>query len=85
MCDVYVLVVEIMVNQLEIEQKDIHRDGRLSDMNIDSIALMTLVVYLEDKLSIEIDFDENWPIDITSLSLMEFVNNVERYMHNQER
>jgi len=49
------LIEEILSNELELGIKDLEPQKTLLELGIDSISLMTLIVYIEEKLSIEID------------------------------
>ena len=70
-------IKEIMVNELAMEESDIFSEKKLQDMGIDSIQLMTLIVYIEDRFEIEIEFDESWPLEITSMTLDEFITHIQ--------
>ena len=49
--------IERIINkELEINTKNIKPNKTLLELGIDSIRFMTLVVYLEEEMSIEIDF-----------------------------
>lgn len=76
--EIFNFIKEIMVSELVIEEVNIFCDKKLQDMGIDSIRLMTLIVYIEDKFEIEIEFDESWPLDITSMTLDEFIANIRK-------
>lgn len=39
-----------MVNELAMDETNIFSDKQLQDIGIDSIQLMTLIVYLEEKM-----------------------------------
>lgn len=70
-------IKEIMVNELAMGESDIFSAKKLQDMGIDSIQLMTLIVYIEDRFEIEIEFDESWPLEITSMTLDEFIAKIQ--------
>ena len=78
--EIFEIIKEIMIDELEIDGDVISINIKLQDMGIDSIQLMTLVVYIEEKLEIEIDFDESWPIEITSITLEDFIRNISKVL-----
>jgi acyl carrier protein len=78
--EIFEIIKAIMIDELEIDGDVISVDMILQDMGIDSIQLMTLIVYIEEKLKIEIDFDESWPIEITSITLEDFIRNISKIL-----
>ena len=47
---------------------------RIEELNFDSLSLMTLIVYLEDRCEIEIDIDDLK--DINELSISDFYKRI---------
>lgn len=60
---------EILNNDLEIVFSENQLDSTLLELGIDSILFMTLLVYLENKLSIEIDLSENLNHDYSKITI----------------
>ena len=67
--NIILLIEHILNNELELNVKDLYLDKTLLSLGIDSISFMTLIVYLEDKLSIEIELIDGLSDEYTKITL----------------
>ena len=59
-CNMFEKVKEVLVEELQIDEKDISMDADLSkDLNINSIELADLIMICEEKFGIEISEDDS--------------------------
>lgn len=72
------LVWKIMEEELSVVTEDRSEERSLQEIGLDSIGLMTLIVFVENELGISIEFDEKWPVELTSISLTDFADNILR-------
>ena len=70
--EIFLLINRIISEKLSFNTDGISEEQTLESIGIDSIGVMTLIVYLEEELDISIDFDSNWPVEITSISIKDF-------------
>ena len=75
---IFTLAKRILSDELALDVDGLSEEQTLEAIGIDSIGLMTLIVYLEEELSISVDFDSNWPADITSITMKQFIDNIKR-------
>ena len=75
---IFTLAKRILSDELALDVDGLSEEQTLEAIGIDSIGLMTLIVYLEEELSISVDFDSNWPVDITSITMKQFIDNIKR-------
>lgn len=77
------LAKRIVSDELALNVDGLSEEQTLDAIGIDSIGLMTLIVYLEEELSISVDFDSNWPIEITSITMKQFIDNIKRIVETK--
>jgi len=82
--EIFLLINRIISEKLSFNTDGISEEQTLESIGIDSIGVMTLIVYLEEELDISIDFDSNWPVEITSISIKEFINNISRIVEAKQ-
>ena len=79
------LAKRIVSDELALNVDGLSEEQTLDAIGIDSIGLMTLIVYLEEELSISVDFDSNWPIEITSITMKQFIDNIKRIVETKQQ
>jgi acyl carrier protein len=53
----YDLLVELLTEHLGVPADEVRPEATLEDLEVDSLALVELVVVIEDKLGVALDFD----------------------------
>lgn len=74
------LTKNILNDELNICMNDIFEEKTLLELGIDSISLMTLIVYIEDRLSIEIEVSDVLVDDYSKITLDMLVNAIEQVL-----
>lgn len=73
-----IMIKEILNSELELNISDVNSENTLLELGIDSIILMTLIVYLEDRLSIEIDITEDLIGDYSNIKADTVISSIIR-------
>lgn len=82
--NIILLIEEILNNELELNINNIEPDKTLLELGIDSISLMSLIVYLEEKLSIEIDLTGGLNDEYSKITLDTLVRSVAEKLEKTE-
>ena len=72
-------IVEIVNKEFDIKLENVLSSDTLISYGIDSIAFMTMIIYIEEEYSIEFSFDGIFMkeySDVTFDDLMEEINNL---------
>lgn len=67
-------ITQICNSELELEIDSLKEEDKLCDVGIDSIALMTLIVYLEEELDHEIMIDDLMSKPYDTLTVLDLIS-----------
>lgn len=81
--NIILIIKEILNNEIELSVKDTKPDKTLIELGIDSISLMTLIVYIEDRLSIEIDLTDGLSEEYSKITLDTFIKAIQGKLEQQ--
>ena len=74
--DVLKTIKNIINDSLDLNIEEIKEDTLLIIIGIDSIAMMSLIIYLEEEYNIEINFDDEMIMEFSNMTIGNLINSV---------